>query len=140
MIDERSGAERFNSRRGSDSRVSIQFLSLLSGVAALWFFVSPWSYYGVSLHESAWNDWIVGAVIFSLAALRFMLPTRAVVFSWANSVLGAWILLSPWILGYSGNGERLVNSLAVGLFILAFSVMAARGTGSWNLSELPQRS
>lgn len=68
MIDERSGAERFNSRRGSDSRVSIQFLSLLSGVAALWFFVSPWSYYGVSLHESAWNDWIVGAVIQSRSA------------------------------------------------------------------------
>lgn len=38
--------------------------------------------------------------------------------SGANIVLGAWLVISPFILGYSGNGAALWNDIIFGVVIL----------------------
>lgn len=88
-------------------------------VAGIWLFVSPWVYQSYST-MSAWNNWVVGALMVIIAATRLSSPA-----SWGisllNLVLGAWTFASPWIYGYSGATDRLINSLCVGavVFILA---------------------
>jgi hypothetical protein len=47
-------------------------------------------------------------------------------FSRVTAVLAIWVFISPWVYGYTANGPRLTNSLAVGVFIFAFSLVAAR--------------
>ncbi len=39
-------------------------------------------------------------------------------------VLSIWVLVSPWVFGYSSNTGRMTNSLCVGVIILGFSIMS----------------
>lgn len=43
---------------------------------------------------------------------------------WVNVVLGVWLILSPWILGFSGMTGAMWNAVIVGLLVgvLALSV------------------
>jgi hypothetical protein len=96
------------------------FLALLAG---LWLFLSPWIY-GSYENSSAWNSWIIGALIFLCALFRRRQPT-ATSMSWFNSILGIWTFLSPWIYGYTGSPGRLINSLFVGVVVFCSAIIAA---------------
>ena len=110
-----------------DTDIAAQTASLMVAIAALWFFVSPWAY-GFSLHESAWNSWMVGAVMLAFSCIRLLSPAHTSGFSRVNAVLAIWVFFSPWIYGYAANGSRLTNSLAVGIFIFALSLISAKAT------------
>ncbi|MBV8812555.1 MAG: SPW repeat protein [Acidobacteriaceae bacterium] len=110
-----------------DTLIAAQTVSLMCAVGALWLFVSPWAD-GFSDYRDPWNAWIVGAVMFVCSLIRLIGPARTTFFSYVNAVLAVWILVSPWVYGYAGNGPRLTNSLAVGVFILAMSLVSARET------------
>jgi hypothetical protein len=96
--------------------------SLIALLAGLWLFVSPWIY-GVYGNASAWNSWIVGALIFLLALMRLNHPA-ATGLSWFNSILGIWTFVSPWVFGYPGTG-RLINSLFVGFIVFCAALAGA---------------
>ncbi len=110
-----------------DIGIAARTTSLGVAVAALWFFVSPWAY-GFSLHASAWNAWVVGAVMLVFACLRVLAPSHTSGFSRVNTVLAVWVFLSPWIYGYASHGPRLTNSLSVGVFIFALSIVSTKAT------------
>jgi len=97
--------------------------SLITLLAGLWFFISPWLY-GAWGNSSAWNSWIVGIVIFLSALSRRVRPAYTGL-SWLNSILGIWIFCSPWIYGYSGHPGRLVNSLIVGIIVFCAAIIGA---------------
>lgn len=112
-----------------DKAIAAQTVSLMVAVAALWFFVSPWAY-GFSLKASAWNAWGVGAVMFAFACLRLLAPMHTSGFSRVNAVLAVWVFFSPWIYGYVQHGPRLTNSLSVGVFVFALSLVSAKASSS----------
>ena len=97
--------------------------STIALLAGLWLFLSPWIY-GASGNASAWNTWIVGALIFILAGFRRS-HLSATGPSWLNSILGIWIFVSPWVYGYTGQTGRLINSLFLGFVVLCASLAAA---------------
>jgi SPW repeat len=76
-----------------DKASSIAFL------AGLWLFVSPWIY-GASGNGSAWNGWIVGAMISVFAVIRMKRPSETGL-SWLNAT--GWLISS--ITG--ANSERM---------------------------------
>lgn len=45
---------------------------------------------------------------------------------WAVIILGVWLILSPWILGYSELNLVTWNSIAIGALIIVFTF--------WNIS------
>jgi hypothetical protein len=94
-------------------------------LAGIWFFVSPWVY-GAYTHGSAWNSWIVGAIMFILGCIRISRPVYSTALSWWNMVLGIWAFCSPWIYGYTGNTGRFINSLCVGVIVFILSIVSAR--------------
>jgi hypothetical protein len=93
-------------------------------LAGIWFFVSPWVY-GAYSHPNAWNSWIVGAVIFILGCIRVWRPAYSSALSWCNTVLGIWAFFSPWIYAYTGNQDRFINSLCIGVIVVVLSIMSA---------------
>ena len=97
--------------------------SLVALLAGLWLFVSPWIY-GAYGNSNAWNNWIVGALIFIFGLARMNRPASTGL-SWLNSVLGIWTFISPWIVGYNGHPGRLVNSLFVGLIVFCAGIAGA---------------
>lgn len=109
-----------------DDLISARAASIVCFVAGLWFFLSPWAYYGVSNDPNAWNAWLVGAIIVAFSIARTCGPTHAIGFSYVNAVLGVWIFISPFVIGYTSDIPHVVNSLAVGIFVTTFSIVSVR--------------
>ncbi len=107
---------------GSDTHPAVR-ASLIALAAGSWFFVSPWIY---SAHgdSSAWNSWVVGALIFLCGLIRMNRPA-ATGLSWLNSILGIWVAVSPWVYGYTGDSGRFVNSLIVGFIVFCAALAGA---------------
>ena len=123
----------------TDDRVSaIKTASVISFLAGLWLFISPWVYRATSM-PNAWNSWIVGAVIATLAATRMGNPFAARGASIINMLLGIWTFASPWIFGYTGDTGRFVNSLCVGAIVF---ILGAYGSsvGRTTFESPPLRS
>ena len=48
-----------------------------------------------------------------------------------NGALGAWLALSPWILGYSGEAAAMPNALIVGVALIAAAFGAMLLPQAW---------
>ncbi len=89
---------------------------------AAWLFVSPWILGYAGLPGAAWNAWIVAAGVGAITVAALVQFAR-----WeqgANIVLGLWLILSPWVLGFEAFVLPLWNAILVGI---AVALLAA-----WN--------
>ena len=96
--------------------------STICMLAGIWLFVSPWVY---GAGGSAWNSWIVGALLFIVGLARIGSPMVSAGLSWFNTLMGIWVFFSPWIFGYVGNEGRFINSLCVGVIVFVLSIASA---------------
>ena len=48
-----------------------------------------------------------------------------------NAVLGAWLVLSPWVLGYFGETAAMSNAIIIGLALIAASLGAIFVPRAW---------
>ncbi len=110
------------------NRQSIKTVAVLNIIAGIWLFVSPWVYNAYH-DKSAWNSWIVGAIIVLFAALRFSVSGTRVL-SVLNMLLGAWAFASPWIYGYTGSSGRFINSLCVGVVVFVLGAFGSSMTST----------
>ena len=109
-----------------------------------WLFLSPWilgftvaapvegADVTTGFTAAAWNAWILGVVIAAIAlwaALQF-----AEWHDWANGVLGVWLVVSPWILGFSALTAALWNHIVVGVLIVALAAWEL-----WEVRQTPSR-
>lgn len=75
----------------------------------------------------SWNFFLMGAAAIALAVMAMKQRT-----SWpslANIILGAWIIISPWIVGFSRIIDARNTALVTGLLIALVSL--------WAYSERP---
>jgi hypothetical protein len=89
--------------------------------------------YGAAGSPNAWNSWIVGAIMFIVAAIRLGTPAMSTGLSWLNTLLGIWAFFSPWIYGYVGNTGRFINSLCVGVIVFVLSILSALSSRNRNI-------
>jgi hypothetical protein len=102
-------------------------------VLAIWLFISPWVLNFAGQQRPSWDAWIIGAVvaILSIAALTQMQIWE----EWVNLLLGAWLFISPWVLGFSSNSTISWNAWIVGvlIFLVAASELSVE-------SQMPGRT
>jgi hypothetical protein len=48
-----------------------------------------------------------------------------------NAVLGAWLMVSPWVLGFQGVTVAMVSTIAIGTLLIASSVGAMSVPAAW---------
>ena len=70
--------------------------------ARSWLGISPWALSYAHEATPAWNAHIVGIVI-AVAALAAFQKWE----EWINAALGAWLIVSPFILSFSAVGVAL---------------------------------
>jgi membrane-bound ClpP family serine protease len=74
------------------------WVSLVLGVIL---FITPWVF-GTALYGwSSWDAWIVGVIGVILALLALALLRISTVFEWLLLILGVWLFISPWLLGFA---------------------------------------
>jgi len=92
-----------------------------SFVVGLWLFVSPWV---LQYRETtaASNAFVVGFLVMVTAIIA--LANFMVWEEWFSAILGAWLVISPWVLGAAF--VPMVNFVIVGLLILALALYVIR--------------
>lgn len=91
-------------------------------ILGIWLFVSPW-FLNYTVSGESWNAHSVGLayVVFTLWALSIPKPWE----EWFNTVLSVWLIISPWIVGYSSPAVAW-NSVSIGVVVLVISLEATR--------------
>jgi hypothetical protein len=83
-------------------------------------FLMPWLF-DLGSTVAAWNAGIVGAVIvvLSIAAIvRFAQWEE-----WINLVLGLWVVVSPWVLGFAAMAAAMWGHVVIGLAIVVLAAL-----------------
>jgi len=93
-------------------------------------FISPWLF-GFDAGSASQNAIISGIVIaiLSIGALAAF----AVWEEWLNLIVGLWVLVSPWVLGFAGTAAMTVHVI-VGLIVAALAAIEL-----WMLYQQPPR-
>lgn len=95
---------------------------LINLALAVCLFVSPWALGFTPDAMPAWNAWIVGLVLGILAVAT--LSVFAEWEEWVNLVLGAWLVISPWVLQFTTNQSAMWTHVVIGLLVAAMSAWA----------------
>lgn len=93
-------------------------------VLGIWLIIAPFILGYTIITAAMWNDILVGLAVVILAGIRVSRPTANSWLSWANVVLGVWLIIAPFALGYTGT-IALWNDMVVGLVVAAFGVWSA---------------
>lgn len=98
----------------------------LSLILGLWLFVSPWVLDFSAVEIAMWNAVIVGLVI-AMMALMTLVEFHDWE-EWADMIVGAWLVISPWLLGFTdpegvvAAGTATWNTVIVGVLVLGLAL------------------
>src|SRR4030088_3736648 len=99
-------------------------------VLGAFLFFSPWMF-GFDAGKVSENAFVSGIVIAVLAIAA--LAAFAIWEEWLNLIVGLWVLVSPWVLGFQGT-KAMTVSVVIGI---AVEILAA--IELWILSHNPPR-
>ncbi|HYZ61769.1 MAG TPA: SPW repeat protein [Acetobacteraceae bacterium] len=83
---------------------------------AVLLFISPWVFGFSGEPVAAWNAWVCSVIVgvFSIAALVNFAEWE----EWVNLGVGAWLVISPWVLQFAAVSPALWTELVLGALIL----------------------
>ena len=90
----------------------------------LWLLVSPRVVHFAGVQPDAiWCAWLVGAAILLVTAgSRFVIEAYSPWQDGTNAVLGLWLMVSPWALGFAAHMTARTNSIVVGFLVAALAL------------------
>lgn len=89
-------------------------------VIAIWLIASPWVIGYVDYTAATANSVAVGTLL-AAAALGAIFVPRAWE-EWTEVLLGLWMILSPWVLGFAAAGAATANAVVSGLVVIALAL------------------
>lgn len=101
----------------------------ISLILGIWLFFSPWLLGFAMIQGAMWNAVVFGVIIFlmSLAVLIRFHDWE----EWIDGVIGVWLVISPWVLGFTvlagGSATATANFVIVGLLVLAMAAWSLIG-------------
>jgi hypothetical protein len=104
----------------------------LNVLLGLGLFLSPWTLNYVAESNAALNAHIVGGVIV-LMALAALFAFR-IWEEWISVVLGAWLLVAPWVLNFSGHSTATRTSVLIGIATIVLAMWSVTRHGSSDMS------
>ncbi len=101
----------------------------VNAVLGAWLVLSPWAL-GFSGDTVAMANFVVVGLLLLAAALGAIFLPRSWE-EWTESVLGLWLVVSPWLIGYSGVEAAKADAILSGLVILTLALWALQDEGNW---------
>jgi hypothetical protein len=100
-------------------RSTAKYCDIANLILGAFLFCSPWIF-GFEAGHLSQNATISGIIIAILAIAA--LAAFAVWEEWLNLIVGLWVLISPWVLGFQGNRTAMTVHVIVGILV---AVLAA---------------
>jgi hypothetical protein len=106
-----------------NEKLSSQWQDAGNLLLGAWLLTSPWvlSYAGET--APAWNAHVVGAII-AVAAVAALVAFQKWE-EWVNAALAAWLIVSPYLLGFTTLTYALWNQMIVGVLVGGLAIWAA---------------
>jgi hypothetical protein len=98
-----------------EERLSSQWPDAGNLLLGLWLAMSPWIPSYANEVTPAWNAHVVGVII-AVAALAALAAFQEWE-EWVNVTLGAWLVLSPYLLGLASHTTAFWNQIIVGMLV-----------------------
>ncbi len=98
------------------------------GILGVILFLTPWLFGTVTMASSSWNAWIIGVVVVLLALGSLSLPGSSGIMEWITLIVGAWLFIAPWVLGFAILGSAAWAAWIIGILLVVAS--------SWVLLEM----
>ncbi len=119
-----TGQERFPTERTPDMGGG-RWQDWAHLLLAVWLFLSPWVLGFADSETVAWNAWLVAVIVATAAVVSIGRYSPQA--QWVAVVMGAWLIVSPWLLRTAALAPAAYwNLAAVGLAFVA--------VGGWNLT------
>jgi len=100
----------------------VDWVNVILGV---WLIASPWLLpVAAGAEPTAWNSWSVGAGIVTLAFFAMYKP--AVRGDTVGIIFGAWLMASPWLLGFNSAQAEATNAVIIGALVIGYALWAMR--------------
>ena len=116
--------DNYLTRRSDDASRPASALNVLAGI---WLIISPWVLGFTDLRVPLWDTLLVGIAVLVLAAIR--LGTSGTTgLSWVNLLLGIWLIISPFVLGFTAASAAMSNAIVLSILVGIFSLWAALAT------------
>ncbi len=97
--------------------------SWINVALGVWLFIAPWSLQYVARPAVA-NDMILGVLVFIAGLWAATAAGDVTGPAWANVVFGVWLIIAPWVIGYSAMAARAMsNDVIIGIGVLIFSAI-----------------
>ena len=96
-------------------------------VLGVWLVISPWVLSYAAEPRPAWNAHIVGVII-AVAALAALISFHAWE-EWVNTALAVWLLISPYLLGFTTMTQAVWNQVIVGVLVGVLAIWTAATEG-----------
>jgi hypothetical protein len=116
-----SALRSHNTAKGS----SMKWASWTNAILGVWLILAPWA---VGYHSTVpmTEDVLLRVSVLAIALWSANTDQAVTGPAWANMVLGVWIMIAPWFLGYRGISAAVANDV-----LSAFS--------SWRFRSLERR-
>ena len=85
---------------------------------AIWVIISPFVLGFAQFHRATWNNVATGCAIAIVAIIRTNLRNQPA-WSWANIILGIWLIASPFALAFVTFTNAIWSNVIVGIVIAA---------------------
>jgi hypothetical protein len=93
-------------------------------ILGLWVLISPWVLAYTASSNATGNAVVVGILV---AVAGLLATTQWQMWEeWAELVLGIWLIISPWVLGFSDVKSATYNDVILGIVIAVL--------GAWSLA------
>jgi hypothetical protein len=112
-------------------RNELTAINIITAVAAALLLFSPWLFGFSGEQVASWNAWIIGLLIVAKAFAAVVELQEWE--EWINLVLGLWVAVSPWLLGFTGVHNALWTHVGVGI---AVAILAA--VELWMIHQSPR--
>jgi hypothetical protein len=107
-------------------------LCWLVALAGLWEVIAAFVFGYTASPAALWNAIIVGACLIILgawSAISNQVSTDKIL-DWINVVLGVWLVIAPFLLGYRTITAALWNDIIVGVIVVVLAGWAVSVLGS----------
>ena len=92
----------------------------LSGLPGVWLLVAPWVLGFAQSTTPTANSTLVGMALMATALGATFVPRAWE--EWTEVALGAWLVISPWVLGFASLQRPMMNAVVVGIAVLVLAL------------------
>lgn len=103
----------------------VRIASGLNTLAGVWLVVAPSILGFAALENAFWNSVITGTAVTVIGLIRMIKPLQSEWLSRVTIMIGMWVAVSPFVLGFAEVGSAMWNAAFTGIIILALATWSS---------------